>query len=120
MNPRIAHPQNTADKQAHTGHISEGSPHEPALTCRWPRPRLEGDETPFHAAGIRAPLTQTTDKKPALAGPEDPEEGASTAEYGIVMLAAVGFAGLLVAILRSDEVRGMLLEVIRNALSTGG
>ena len=49
----------------------------------------------------------------------DPEEGASTAEYGIVMLAAVGFAGLLVAILKSDEVREMLLGVIRNALSIG-
>ena len=45
--------------------------------------------------------------------------GANTAEYGIVMLAAVGFAGLLVAILKSDEVREMLLGVIRNALSIG-
>mgnify|MGYP002873118016 FL=1 len=35
------------------------------------------------------------------------------------MLAAVGFAGLLVAILKSDEVREMLLGVIRNALSIG-
>ena len=34
------------------------------------------------------------------------EEGAATAEYAIATMAAVGFAGLLVAILRSDEVRG--------------
>ena len=50
----------------------------------------------------------------------DPEEGASTAEYGIVMLAAVGFAGLLVLILKSDEVRSMLLDIVRNALSIVG
>ncbi|MDN5604255.1 DUF4244 domain-containing protein [Rothia sp. HC945] len=53
--------------------------------------------------------------------PEDdhPELGATTAEYGIVMLAAVGFAGLLVAILKSGEVKELLLGVIRTALSTG-
>ena len=50
----------------------------------------------------------------------DPDEGASTAEYGIVMLAAVGFAGLLVAILKSDEIRGMLVDMVKNALATGG
>lgn len=50
---------------------------------------------------------------------DDPEAGATTAEYGIVMLAAVGFAGLLVVILKSDEVRELLLGIVRNALSTG-
>lgn len=48
------------------------------------------------------------------------EEGAATAEYAIVTLAAVAFAGLLVAILRSDEVRGLLLDVVQRALSFGG
>ncbi|MEY4654908.1 MAG: hypothetical protein RL523_307 [Actinomycetota bacterium] len=46
------------------------------------------------------------------------EEGASTAEYVIIMLAAVGFAGLLLSILRSEEVKAMLLELIRGAIST--
>ena len=50
----------------------------------------------------------------------DAEEVASTAEYGIVMLAAVGFAGLLVVILKSDEVRSMLVDIVRNALSIAG
>ncbi len=50
---------------------------------------------------------------------DHPEDGATTAEYGIVMLAAVGFAGLLVAILKSDEVRNMLLGLVQTALSTG-
>nr|WP_318011409.1 DUF4244 domain-containing protein [Actinotalea sp. M2MS4P-6] len=42
----------------------------------------------------------------------------ATAEYAIVTLAAVGFAGVLMLILRSDEVRGMLLDLVRGALST--
>ncbi|MEV8150022.1 DUF4244 domain-containing protein [Arthrobacter sp. NPDC080073] len=45
------------------------------------------------------------------------ELGMATAEYAIATLAAVGFAGLLVVILRSEEVRGFLLGLIRSALS---
>ena len=45
------------------------------------------------------------------------EAGMATAEYAIATLAAVGFAGLLVLIMRSDEVRGFLLNVIRTALA---
>lgn len=45
------------------------------------------------------------------------EIGMATAEYAIATLAAVGFAGLLVFILRSDEVRGFLLNLIRTALA---
>ena len=48
------------------------------------------------------------------------ETGAATAEYAIATLAAVGFAGLLVVILRSDEVRGMLTDLVRHALSIPG
>lgn len=48
------------------------------------------------------------------------EHGAATAEYAIATLAAVGFAGLLVVILRSDEVRGMLVDLVRGALSIPG
>ncbi len=45
------------------------------------------------------------------------EAGMATAEYAIATLAAVGFAGLLVVILRSEEVRGFLLNLVRTALS---
>jgi len=48
------------------------------------------------------------------------DRGAATAEYAIATMAAVGFAGLLVLIMRSDEVRGMLTDIIRNALSIPG
>lgn len=45
------------------------------------------------------------------------DRGAATAEYAIATLAAVGFAGLLVVVLRSEEVRGMLSDLVRHALS---
>jgi hypothetical protein len=47
------------------------------------------------------------------------DKGSATAEYAIATMAAVGFAGLLVVILRSGEVRGMLMDIIRNALTIG-
>lgn len=65
------------------------------------------------------PLTDQALTGEQVTSLDDPEAGATTAEYGIVMLAAVGFAGLLVVILKSDEVRELLLGIVRNALSTG-
>lgn len=51
--------------------------------------------------------------------PTCPDAGMATAEYAIATLAACGFAGLLVAILRGNEVKEMLLGVIRQALAMG-
>jgi len=48
------------------------------------------------------------------------DAGSATAEYAIATLAAVGFAGLLVVILRSDAVRAMLTNLIQHALSFSG
>jgi hypothetical protein len=48
------------------------------------------------------------------------DDGAATAEYVITIMAAVGFAGLLVVILRSGEVQQVLTDLVRNALSVGG
>lgn len=45
------------------------------------------------------------------------ERGAATAEYAIATMAAVGFAGLLVIIMRSDEVRQILFDLIKSALT---
>ncbi|GEK79521.1 DUF4244 domain-containing protein [Agrococcus baldri] len=45
------------------------------------------------------------------------EDGAATAEYVIATMAAVGFAGLLVVILRSEEVRGILTDMVQRALT---
>lgn len=45
------------------------------------------------------------------------ETGAATAEYAIATMAAVGFAGLLVVIMRSDEVRTILFDLVKSALT---
>jgi hypothetical protein len=45
------------------------------------------------------------------------DAGMATAEYAIATLAACGFAGLLLVILRSGEMRGLLLGIIRRALA---
>ncbi|BAR07384.1 protein [Scardovia inopinata] len=48
---------------------------------------------------------------------QEPEAGMATAEYAIVLVAATGFAGLLVAILKSDAVRELLTNLVKSALS---
>ncbi|WP_258725964.1 DUF4244 domain-containing protein [Cellulomonas sp. NS3] len=45
------------------------------------------------------------------------DAGMATAEYAIATVAAVGFAGLLMVVLRSGEVQALLLGLIRGALS---
>lgn len=48
------------------------------------------------------------------------DDGAATAEYAIATMAAVGFAGLLVVILRGDEVKQILTDMVRRALTFAG
>lgn len=48
------------------------------------------------------------------------DTGAATAEYAIATMASVAFAGLLVIIMQSDEVRSMLEELVRQALTYNG
>jgi hypothetical protein len=45
------------------------------------------------------------------------DKGAATAEYAIATMAAVGFAGLLVVIMRSEEVRIILFDLVKSALT---
>ncbi|MFC8596992.1 MULTISPECIES: DUF4244 domain-containing protein [unclassified Isoptericola] len=57
---------------------------------------------------------------PGAAGPDadlDPEAGLATAEYAVATVAAVGFAGLLIAVLKSGMVKGLLESIISSALS---
>lgn len=65
----------------------------------------------------------TPEGAPISAAPWDgiaDETGAATAEYAIATLAACGFAALLVALLKSGEVRTLLMGIITAALSMGG
>jgi len=45
------------------------------------------------------------------------DAGMATAEYAIATLAAVGFAGLLVVILKGNEVKSLLSGIVKQALS---
>lgn len=44
------------------------------------------------------------------------DRGMATAEYAVATLAAVAFAGLLLAVLTSDGVRSALTELVMGAL----
>ena len=44
------------------------------------------------------------------------EAGMSTAEYAVGTVAAVSFAAVLIAVVRSDAVRSALTSIITNAL----
>ena len=57
--------------------------------------------------------------RPTRRRPGAGDAGMTTAEYAIGTLAACGFAALLVTILRSGEVHGLLLGIIRRALAMG-
>lgn len=48
------------------------------------------------------------------------DRGAVTAEYALVIMAGVAFAAVLVAIMRSGEVRQMLVDLVQNALGAAG
>lgn len=45
------------------------------------------------------------------------DEGAATAEYAVVLVAATGFATLLVALLKSDVTRTLLSNIVKKSLS---
>lgn len=47
----------------------------------------------------------------------DVEEGSTTVEYAIGAIATAGFAGLLIAILKSGGVKAMITSIIQSALS---
>ena len=72
----------------------------------------------YPGASAADPLRVRTSRRPRwLRRLSGSETGMATAEYAIATLAAVGFAGILVFIMRSDEVRGFLLNLIRTALA---
>ena len=75
----------------------------PSTTTSVPRLTRRRAERLFRTRGADRALTD--------------DAGAATAEYAIATMAAVAFAGLLVVIMRSDEVRGILTELVRRALT---
>lgn len=48
------------------------------------------------------------------------ERGMTTAEYAIGTVAAASFAALLIKLLTSNEVRQLLLDIVKSALGLAG
>ncbi|WP_231494818.1 DUF4244 domain-containing protein [Cellulomonas sp. KRMCY2] len=94
----------TASRPGHR--VAAPAPEVPGTAPRRPAP---GTVTPIRSAGRRPRLLHLVRA--------EPDAGMATAEYAIATVAAAGFAGLLLVILRSDEVRGLLLGIVRGALS---
>lgn len=92
-----------------------------------PNPESDGSHGVYSLSGRTAadkPRLTLVKPLPETKAPVDPpwtdrEAGMATAEYAIATLAAVAFAGLLAIILGGDEVRGMLVSLIRSALTLG-
>ena len=81
------------------------------------KPEAEHDETDHLAEVIAFPDGQNRPTRKTWRQLGGSEAGMATAEYAIATLAAVAFAGLLVLILRSGEVRGMLTGLVELALT---
>jgi len=79
---------------------------------------IEGHEDTEGEHAVREGAVHEGDGRgPAEPERPDPEAGLATAEYAVATVAAVGFAGLLIAVLKSDTVRGLLENIISSALS---
>lgn len=52
--------------------------------------------------------------------PKRSERGAASAEYAVTTVAACGFAGILIALLKSDVIMGLLKAIINFALGAAG
>ncbi|PPG49589.1 hypothetical protein C5C24_12290 [Rathayibacter sp. AY2B3] len=84
--------------------------------------RRGGDAASGGEAGVGVSAGRVGWRRPGwgLLGALGDEEGSATAEYAIATMAAVGFAGLLVVILKGDEVRSILTDLVTRALTAAG
>lgn len=76
------------------------------------RGRGRGREQERRRVRVRAGRRGEGAVRSRLAG----DRGSATAEYAVVILAAVAFAGVLVAVMRSGEVQQVLTDLVRGAL----
>ncbi|AIV40506.1 hypothetical protein NI26_10720 [Curtobacterium sp. MR_MD2014] len=65
------------------------------------------------AASVHVPARPGAGRRRCRPGDD---RGSATAEYAVVILAAVAFAGVLVAVMRSGEVQQILTDLVRGAL----
>lgn len=110
MQPRTgATPKTLVEEDEHDTLMALGFPAPPVGKAQ-----LEGDAQLVGKA--RAPKHN----RALLREFAEEERGAVTAEYALIIMAAVAFAGLLITILRSDEVRAMLVNLVQTALGSAG
>lgn len=64
---------------------------------------------------LRRPLAAARRRLAAAQGRAG-DAGMATAEYAIATLAAVGFAGVLLVVLKGSEVKSLLTGIVRQAL----
>lgn len=57
----------------------------------------------------------TTESRPRPAWDLSDDQGMATTEYALVTVAAAAFAGVLIVLVRSDEVRELLAGILRSA-----
>lgn len=67
--------------------------------------------------GVACP--EPEDRSQVDADERESERGLATAEYAIATLAAAGFAGALMVILKGGDVKAMLTSLVQSALSVG-
>lgn len=67
-------------------------------------------------SGTARAAWQACRRRAGAAGDSARDAGMATAEYAIATLAAVGFAGVLVVVLKGNEVKGLLSGIVRQAL----
>lgn len=98
---------------------SAEAPHAESPSTESPSTEPPSTEPPGaepSVAAVGGPVSRAASLRARLAGGGASDAGMATAEYAIATVAAAGFAGLLLLILRSDEVRGLLLGIVRGAL----
>lgn len=59
------------------------------------------------------------DRSQPEADDRESERGLATAEYAIATIAAAGFAGALMVILKGGDVKAMLTSLVQSALTIG-
>ena len=106
-----------APPAAHNSQADENTRSEAAARAAAPSRHNPRAGTGLRNGLVRTRTVRSNSIRALLRLRED--RGAATAEYIVATMAAVGFAGLLIVILRGDEVRGILTELVRSALTVG-
>ncbi len=106
-----------------TTQATGAAPREPGTALETPGTALETPGaalgTPGAALGTPGAARRAEGATPSGSVEAAQDRGMATAEYAIATVAACGFAGVLLAVLRSDQVRALLAGLVRRALSVG-